>query len=129
MIQIDLGRVEEFDEEKNEFIYHDGGVVDFEYSLKVVYEWEAKWKKPFLKGGNVTEEEMLDFYRRMALQPFDERFLTREVISKLSDYITDPCTATHFINNTGDKKGPNANSGKFQVKHIPEYFRLSAGRS
>lgn len=87
--------MEYFDDDNNEFIYEEGGVVRFEYSLKVLYDWEAKWRKPFLKG-ELTEEEMIDFYKMMALDPIDERFLSEDVMKLLADYIKDSNTATTF---------------------------------
>lgn len=101
MITIDLGSIEEYDADLNEFIYHAGGIVRFEYSLKVVYEWEGKWKKPFLKGES-TDEELMDFYKRMALDPFDIRFLTNDLIRTLNEYISNTNTATIFTSHSQD---------------------------
>ena len=113
MITIDLGTIEEYDDKNNEFIYQTGGVVDFEYSLKAVFEWEAKWKTPFLKG-NISEDAMIDFYKMMALQPFDEKFLRYDVMTKLRDYINDSSTATVFTSRDETKSSPN-NKGKFHT--------------
>lgn len=113
MITIDLGVIEEYDDENNEFIYHKGGIVDFEYSLKTVFDWEAKWKKPFFKG-ELTEIEMMDFYRLMALQPFDPRFLTYDVAIKLRDYINDSNTATVFVTHD-ETKSNKSGAGKFHT--------------
>ena len=68
MIEIDLGTLEYYDEESNEFQYETGGIVQFEYSLKAMYEWEAKWGKAFLRG-DYTTNELRDFFLRMALSP------------------------------------------------------------
>jgi hypothetical protein len=68
MIAIDLGTIEYYDDINNEFVYDKGGIVRFEYSLKVLYDWEGKWKKPFLKGG-LTDEEQMDFYRTDGIGP------------------------------------------------------------
>lgn len=104
MISIDLGVLEEFDTDKNEFIYHKGGIVRFEYSLLAIYNWEAKWKKPFLKGDH-SDEEALDFYFEMALDPFDPKFMTMDIIKQLKAYVEDPQTATIFTTPEGVNKG------------------------
>lgn len=95
MITVDLGELEYFDSDKKEFVYEHGGIVRFEYNLKSIYEWEGKWKKPFLKG-ELTYEEMVDFFKIMALDKFDTKFLNDEVNSILSNYISDTSTATKF---------------------------------
>jgi hypothetical protein len=95
MLVINLGTLEFFDSSKNEFAYEEGGTVRFEYSLKAVYEWEGRWKKPFLKG-ELTYAEMIDLYKLMALDEFDPKFLKEEVITKISEYILDTNTATKF---------------------------------
>lgn len=111
MISIDLGTIEEFDDTKSEFIYHEGGIVRFEYTLKAVYEWEGKWKKPFLKT-DMTPEESVDFYKRMALDPISDMFITNDVMMKLKEYISDPRTATVFSNNSTENAGKGGSNGK-----------------
>lgn len=106
MISIDLGTIEYYDTTTNQFNYKEGGIVDFEYSLKVVYDWECKWRKPFLKG-KLTDSELLDFYKMMAMTPIDEDFITDEVITILSRYITDPQTATTFSTSQNENKKPS----------------------
>lgn len=116
MITIDLGSVEEYDDALNEFVYHDGGIVRFEYSLKAVYEWEGKWKKAFLKG-EATDDELIDFYKHMALDPFDTRFLTNDVINALNKYISNPNTATTFATH-----GQDGVSGKSKIYTSEEIY-------
>lgn len=113
MITIDLGNIEYFDGIKNEFIYEDGGVARFEYSLKAIYKWESQWKKPFLKG-NLTREEWDSFYRIMALDDFDNKFMTDDVREQLVEYINEPQTATRFNNPETSQNGNKTPSrGKF----------------
>ena len=104
MIELDLGVLEYYDEEHNEFHYEYGGTVRFEYSLKVMYDWEAKWKKPFLKG-DYTQEELKDFFYRMAIDPLDIKFLTNSVMKDLSDYIGETQTATRFNQSNSNQNG------------------------
>jgi hypothetical protein len=107
MISIDLGTIEYFDDTKNEFSYDAGGIVRFEYTLKVVYDWESRWRKPFLKGG-LTDRELIDFYMMMALDPIKEHFLTMDVQKILAEYIADQNTATTF---SAGPEGQNGNAG------------------
>lgn len=112
MITIDLGNIEYYDEKNNEFIYRKGGIVRFEYSLKVIYEWEGKWCKPFLKGElsnqELTNDELVDFYMKMALDPIEKEFMTDAVMDALSEYIKKSHTATTF----SSVQDNNTNKGK-----------------
>lgn len=98
MITIDLGRVEYFNSSTSSFEYEERGIVRFEYSLKTLYHWESKWKKPFLKG-SITQEELVDFYKLMALDPIDDKYIDAELMQTLAEYIQDAHTATTFSSN------------------------------
>lgn len=111
MIEIDMGTLEYYDEENNEFHYEKGGVIRFEYSLKAMYKWEAKWKKPFLLG-EYSIEELKDFFHMMALDPIDKRFLTRDAMRQLSSYIGSTQTATEFSKGKTNQNGNSFNIGK-----------------
>lgn len=107
MITINLGVIEEYDAQTNEFNKIEGGIVRFEYSLKVVYDWEGIWRKPFLNS-KLTDEQYISLFKLMALDPLDERFINDELALTLVKYINDQSTATVFSNN--DKTN---NSSKF----------------
>lgn len=111
VIEIDLGTLEYYDEESNEFQYETGGTVQFEYSLKTMYEWEAKWGKAFLRG-DYTTNELKDFFLRMALSPVDGKFLTHEVMEELSEYLTNKNTATTFSEVPSSQNENKSNIGK-----------------
>lgn len=118
MIAIDLGTIEYFNSEENEFVYEKGGIVRFEYTLKVLYAWEGKWKKPFLKGG-LTNEETVDFYKMMALDPVKDEFLTGDVLNVLAKYIADPNMATTFSTNADGQNGNGTvNNKKYTAEEI-----------
>ncbi len=108
---VDLGTIEEYDSSTNSFIYQDLGTVRFEYSLKAIYNWEGKWKKPFLTS-ELSDEESRDLYRLMALDPLDDEFLTYRVMKELSDYISNSNTATSF-GGYGNEKTGSSKGGKF----------------
>lgn len=120
MITIDLGEIEYFDGEQNKFVYKTGGIVRFEYSLKVLYDWEGKWRKPFL-AGKLEYKELKDFYLMMALDPIDEEFMTEDVMKQLSKYIEDSNTATRFSNPHGDG---HSGSGKPKVYTAEELYAI-----
>lgn len=122
MISIDLGTIEYYDSKLNQFVYEDGGVVNFEYSLKAVYDWEAKWRKPFLKG-ELTDDEWIDFYMAMALDPFDEKFMSEEVMEKLAKYISNSHTATTF-SSAQDSQNGNKGSSKGKMYTAEELYAL-----
>lgn len=126
MITIDLGTYEYYDDSSRTFVIEEGGLVRFEYSLKVLYEWEGRWKKPFLKG-EITEQESLDFYRLMALDPLDEKFLTFEVIEILSEYVKDTNTATTFTNHDTGQNGNNNKRVKIYTSEEIYALMFSAG--
>lgn len=112
LITIDLDTIEYYDSNINQFVYEEGGSVRFEYSLKTIYDWESKWRKPFLKG-ELTDNEWFDFYMMMALDPIDKKFMTDDVMEKLAKYIGDSHTATRF---TSSQEGQNGNNGSTKGK-------------
>jgi hypothetical protein len=124
MLVIDLGTLEYYDSEKSEFAYESGGKVRFEYSLKAVYEWEGRWKKPFLKG-ELTYFELIDFYKLMALDDFDIKFLNEEVIRSISEYIQNTNTATKFTDT--NSSGAKVVSNKVHTSEEIYAMMFSAG--
>lgn len=120
MITIDLGELEYYG--NNQFEYEKGGVVRFEHSLKTLYEWESKWQKPFLKGG-LTEQETVDYYKMMALDPMDEKFLSVEVMMILADYIKNTKTATTF-SSVQDGQKSNVSISKPKTYTAEEIYAL-----
>lgn len=128
MLTIDLGTRESYDADNNEFIYEEGGIVRFEYSLRVLYEWEGKWKKPFLdEKVSLTGTEIRDFYIRMALDPFDPTFLTKDVMKKLAAYISDSSTATTIRTPDGSGGVRINRSGKVYTAEEIYALMFSAG--
>lgn len=76
-----------------------------------MYDWEAKWRKPFLKG-EYDMFELRDFFHMMAIDPVEIKFLTSGVMEKLSDYIGSTQTATTFSRPNNNQNGNNFNIGK-----------------
>lgn len=95
-----------FDSQTNRFISTKQQKLVLEHSLLSIAKWEMKWHKAYLSLEQKTDEQNLDYIRCMCLtEPSDPMVflsLTKENIKAISDYISDPMTATTF--NRRDKK-------------------------
>lgn len=105
MITVYIDQIEYYDEDTNEFKLFSSKTVNFEYSLKAVAQWEEKWKVPFLSTKmNKLDERLIDLYKYMSEEKnLDSEYITEELASKLSQYISDPRTATTFSSQNGNK--------------------------
>lgn len=102
MLRITIPAAEQWDDEKEEFVYTKECSINLEHSLVSLYKWESKWNKPFLGKEDKTEEEILDYVRCMTVSPKVEPnvyyALTQENIQSILEYISAPMTATTFSN-------------------------------
>ena len=103
MLKIRIQPNECFDEKTNKFyIFPEKEVeLQLEHSLVSISKWEAKWHKSFLSSTDKSNEELIDYVKCMALNSstIDERvygLLTEGQINAISEYISDPMTATTF---------------------------------
>lgn len=110
MITIRIDTIEYYDEELNEFKLFPSKTVDFEYTLLAVAMWEAKWKTPFLSTKlDRFDERLIDFYIYMSEEKnLDPEYITEDVARILSEYISDPRTATTFNSQNGNKTVGNS---------------------
>ena len=91
-------------EQTNEFIVTKGlskeQTLQMEHSLVSLSKWESKWHIPFLGRDEKTFEQTIDYIRCMTLNknvdPTVYKFLTKENIAAINEYIGDPMTATTF---------------------------------
>lgn len=111
MLRITIPAVEQWDEQKQEFIYTKEQTLQLEHSLLSLSKWESKWCKAFLSKGNKTREETLDYIKCMTItsnvDPNVYNSLTNEHIDLINKYIEAPMTATCFSddkNNRGSRE-------------------------
>lgn len=109
MIELNLGVLEYYNEDSNEFVSRDFGIVRFEYSLKAIYDWEGTWLKPYI-GSTLTDEEQFDFYLKMALDKVEPEALTHDILVILASYVSRQHTATTFTDDPQGQKGINRKS-------------------
>ena len=100
MLRITIPAVEQWDEQKQEFITTKEQTLSLEHSLVSLSKWESKWCKAFLSKNEKSFEETLDYIKFMTLtQNVDSEvynYLTNGNISEINEYIEAPMTATYF---------------------------------
>lgn len=108
MLILKVPASEQWDENNQCFIYGDDYTLQLEHSLISLSKWEAKWKKPFISKGNLSNEEILDYIKCMTITQNvkDETYnrLTKSNIDEINNYISESRTATTFSDN---KAGTN----------------------
>lgn len=106
MLSIDVPRIELWDSKKEEFSYVEPFTLKMEHSLYAVSKWEARWHKAFFTKKEKTAEEVLDYFRCMALEDlpsnFSFRFLRSEDVDAIDQYTRTPMTAT-YISSSGEE--------------------------
>lgn len=107
MLQITIPAVEQWDEQKQEFVTTKEQTLSLEHSLVSLSKWESKWCKPFLTKQEKTFEETLDYIKCMTItqnvDPEIYRHLTNENINEVNRYIEAPMTATYFSDEKNSK--------------------------
>ena len=102
MLQITIPAAEQWDEQKQEFIYTKEQTLRLEHSLVSLSKWESRWNKAFLSKKKKTYEETLDYIKCMTItqnvKPEVYNFLGNENLQKIQTYIDAPMTATYFSN-------------------------------
>lgn len=103
MLKIFIPANELYDSSINEFITVKQQTISLEHSLVSISKWESKWHKPYLdKYYKKTREEAIDYIRCMTLtQNVDPKVyycIPKSEIDRITEYISDPMTATWFSN-------------------------------
>ena len=100
MLKIEIPPLEEWDDLRQEFSYFKGATLELEHSLVSLSKWESKWCKSFLRKGEKSFEEILDYIRCMTITPdvATETYerLTEDNLKAIDKYINAPMTATYF---------------------------------
>lgn len=110
MLRLTIPAVEQWDEEKMEFISSKETTLQLEHSLVSLSKWESKWQKPFYSKTERTMDEIIDYVKCMTITKNvpDEvyMYMTRDNVNEVSAYIENPMTATTF-SDQNVKKGSN----------------------
>ena len=108
MLRITIPATELWDESKEEFINIKEQTLQLEHSLVSLSKWESKWCKPFLSKQEKTQEQIIDYVRCMTItqnvNPEIYKYLSRDNLKQINDYIDAPMTATWFSEDK-NKKG------------------------
>lgn len=124
MLQLTIPAVEQWDEQKQEFVYSKGQTLQLEHSLVSLSKWESKWCKTFLSKQEKTFEETLDYIKSMTItqnvNPEVYQYLTNENIDQVNKYIETPMTATYF---SEDKTGKS--SGEQITAELIYYWMIA----
>lgn len=109
MLEIIVEGTELFDEGTYKITKTKPTLLKLEHSLLSISKWESKWKIPFLKEPNKSNEEFIDYVRCMTItqnvDPSVYRALSLKNINDIKMYIEDPMTATWF--NKSEKTNKN----------------------
>lgn len=88
------------------FEYTDQEILEFEYTLKGISKWEARFKVPFLHMKEFTFEQMAYLLEVSYVgDDWEDTYVTKEVAEAFALYIKDPQSAT-TIQNDSDSAGP-----------------------
>lgn len=104
-----------------------GRTIVLEHSLVSLSKWEAKYKRPFIDSEK-TNEETLDYVKMMTITqnvPDDAyKYLDKDEIKKINDYIIDPMTATKFSYNSQAGSSPKKDTSKVTSELIYYWMTL-----
>lgn len=111
-----------WDELTESFITVPETVLVLEHSLSSISKWEAIWHKPFLSANDKTLEETTSYVQCMTINDVDPSVylaLTQQNIDDVSEYITDPMTATWF------SKTPKGGNKKVHTSELLYYYMVA----
>lgn len=100
MLEINVPKVEFFDERSNSFVKSEGAILMLEHSLVSLSKWESLHGKPFLDGSSRTDEETQSYIACMNVAPVPSldvyKRLSNEDVKTISEYIDSKQSATWF---------------------------------
>ena len=107
MLKITIPAVEEWDEDRQEFISTKETELCLEHSLVSISKWESKWHKHFIGNADLTSEMLIDYIRCMTLtqnvNPEVYYAMNDDIITQIKNYIDDAQTATWFAESNEKK--------------------------
>lgn len=113
MLELIIPKREDFWVEKTqEFISFPEVKLRLEHSLISLGKWEQHYKKPFLST-ELKGDEFVYYVKCMSIAPISNEtlaaiFVSKEALTKIQEYISDPMTATTFNRENLEKmKTPN----------------------
>lgn len=110
MLHITITAIEQWDEINEQFINTKEQKLSLEHSLVSLSKWESKWCKPFFSKQEKTQEQIIDYVRCMTItqnvDPEIYKYLSKDNLKQINDYIDAPMTATWFSEDK-NKKGNN----------------------
>lgn len=125
MLTLKIAEDEFFDEETDTFVTIPETTIELEHSLLSVSKWESKFNRPFMSNEKKSREEILSYIHMMVLnENVPENIvkaLSNEDISRVSDYIDSPQSATTF-NNLNENQRP---SREIITSEIIYYWMIS----
>lgn len=127
MLAIDVPGYELYDEVSNLFISRPAVTLQLEHSLLSMSKWESKWKIPFMRDGEKTPEQFLDYIRCMTINskidPMVYSRLTSADFQRIRTYINDSMTATTFRSEQNNRLGRH----EVVTTELVYYWMVQAG--
>ena len=128
MLEIKVKGAEFWNEETEEFVTVEPCTLMLEHSLISLSKWESKWKKPFLKDGPKTVEEIRDYVRCMTINKnVNENIylaLTATDLEMINTYVADTMTATTFHTRDGQAR---RGRGEIMTAEVIYFYMISFG--
>jgi hypothetical protein len=127
MLTIHVSGGELFNESDNSLHQVKPQTLILEHSLISISKWEARNHKPFLKKGDLSKSEIIDYIMQMTVNKVEDIYvyglLTQEDYDAVSKYIDDPTTATTF--GSGPEDGHNPISREIVTSEIIYYWMIA----
>ena len=128
MLEIKVPGAEFWNEETDAFVTVEPCTLMLEHSLISLSKWESKWKKPFLKDGPKTVEEIRDYVRCMTINKnVNENIylaLTATDLEMINAYVADTMTATTFHTRDGQAR---RGRGEIMTAEVIYFYMISFG--
>lgn len=107
MLTLTVPEGEMFRDATQEFVTIPEQTLTLEHSLISISKWEAIHHKPFLTNKPKTKTESIDYFRCMSVgkdvNPLVWFNLSPDIIKQITDYMSDPMTATTVKEKPGSK--------------------------